>query len=262
MLEVTPIPALRDNYIWALQHGENAVVVDPGDAQPVFAWLRARDCKLTAILITHHHADHTAGIDGLIQHAPVPVLGPADETRPIPHLSIGLNDGDCVPVPGLDTTLTALRVPGHTLGATALLIDDYLFSGDTLFSAGCGRLFEGTAAVMHDSLNRLASLPSSTRVCCGHEYTVGNLAFAATVEPDNADIARRHTWALAQRSANAPTLPSTLAEELIFNPFLRCEQPTVRASAEAWDQRPLHQPVDVFAALRRWKDEFRAPAPV
>lgn len=261
---LTAIPAFSDNYIWALSaaNGNRCLVVDPGDGEVVKRWLDAQQLTLTAILVTHHHPDHTAGIR-LLSGAAVTVFGPRHE--PIDGVHVLLGEGDTVTPDGIGTTFTVLDVPGHTRGHIAYhgvleagpgTETPLLFCGDTLFSAGCGRLFEGTAEQMHASLSRLAALRSDTLVCCAHEYTLGNLRFAAAVEPGNDDITAMVDWARGRRDVHASTLPSSIARELRINPFLRTQQPGV---IEAAVQEGCHgdTAADVFATLRRWKDGFR-----
>lgn len=256
MIQITPIPAFHDNYIWALGHpGNNAlVVVDPGDAKPVIEFLNNSSYQLAAILITHHHPDHIGGIDELRKHSEVPVYGPANEN--IPHCDHRLFDGDDVYLADIDTAFNVMEVPGHTAGHIALYNDDILLCGDTLFAAGCGRLFEGTAEQMHHSLSRLAALPESTKVYCTHEYTLANLKFAEAVEPDNEAIKQRTVIATELRQTNLPTLPSTIKLELATNPFLRCDQPSVKHAAEQQAGQPLNNSTEVFAVLRAWKNNF------
>jgi hydroxyacylglutathione hydrolase len=252
------LPAFADNYIWMLHDGREAVVVDPGDAAPVIAALDELQLALAAILVTHHHADHVGGVDALRPRLQGPVYGPRRERIPEPF--IALDDGDAVEV--LGRRFEVIDVPGHTAGHIAYFETSasgaapLLFCGDTLFSGGCGRLFEGTAAQMHASLSRLADLPGITQVCCTHEYTLSNLKFAHAVEPLNDDLARYTTWCKAQRERGQPTLPSTLAQELRINPFLRCGEPAV-AQAARLHGADSNEPVPVFAALRLWKNEFR-----
>lgn len=254
-MDLQPIPIFSDNYVWTLSSGTEAVVVDPGDAEPVLQVLAARGLQLRAILITHWHPDHIGGLPQLLTRYPVPVYGPRAEAEKIRGLSHPLAEGDSVDV--LGHRFDVMEVPGHTLGHIAYLHHDILLCGDTLFSAGCGRLFEGTPAQMHTSLSRLASLPAQTRVCCTHEYTAGNLAFALTVEPDNSEVRAHAGQVQAWRAVGQPSLPSSLGLERRINPFLRCDDATVRASAERHAGKSLTDPQAVFAVLRAWKDNFR-----
>ena len=258
MTTIIPIPAFADNYIWTLREGATAVVVDPGDAAPVLDYLARERLTLSAVLATHHHADHVGGIPALLERYPVPVFGPARET--IPGRTRALSEGDVVEVPGLPVTLRVLDIPGHTAGHIALFGDvggePAVFCGDTLFAAGCGRLFEGTPKQMWSSLSALAALPSATRVYCGHEYTLANLRFALAVEPDNADLRDRQAREQQKRDRGMPTLPSTIALERITNPFLRANIPAVKAAAEHHAGRPLQGDVESFATLRAWKNAF------
>lgn len=258
MLRIEPISALRDNYIWLLQADAEdlAVVVDPGDWRPVEAELQRRDARLGGILVTHHHPDHTAGIPKLAGPAGLPVYGPARET--IPYRSHALADGDRVTVEILGAEFEVLDIPGHTAGHIALYCPRHQFvlTGDTLFSVGCGRLFEGNPRQMRDSLARLRALPDETRIYCGHEYTLKNIEFALAVEPDNADLLRRREEARAQRDHGEPTLPSTIGTEKKTNPFLRWDAPSVKSAAERHVGRELADEVEVFSAIRRLKDEF------
>lgn len=260
MIQITALPALTDNYIWLLQDAPSrrCAVVDPGDSAPVLAWLAANPgWQLSDILVTHHHHDHTGGVADLKQRTGARVLGPALEN--IPARDVALEDGQRVSL--LDHDWQVLHVPGHTAGHIALFganIDaPVLFCGDTLFAAGCGRLFEGTAEQMHASLQRLASLPTSTRVYCTHEYTLSNLRFALAVEPDNVALQQRQVEAVALRERNLPTLPSTLALELATNPFLRVSEATIRDQCAQHAEKPLASSSAVFAVLRSWKDNFR-----
>lgn len=252
-LRIEPIPAFSDNYLWLLARAGRAAVVDPGDAAPVAAALAARGLRLTAILVTHHHGDHVGGVTALAAPG-VPVYGPAGET--IPGRTQALAEGDRISVLGEE--FAVLDVPGHTRGHIAYYAAGLgaLFCGDTLFAAGCGRLFEGTPAQMVESLAKLVALPPTTRVYCAHEYTLANLRFARTVEPDNAALAARSERCAAQRAAGVPTVPSTLAEELATNPFLRCALPAVRAAAESVQAGAAASTVATFAALRAWKNRF------
>jgi hydroxyacylglutathione hydrolase len=255
-MKLIPIPAFNDNYIWMLHDAHHALVVDPGDAQPVRDALAQHQLTLGAILVTHHHGDHTDGVDELRQATGARVFGPAKEDMPEPLQR--LQEGALLDLLGLK--FRVLDVPGHTAGHIAYFAEvpgdaPLLFCGDTLFSAGCGRLFEGTAAQMLDSLTRLAGLPDATRVCCAHEYTLSSLRFALAVEPDNADTLAYQACALGLRQGGLPTLPSSIALEKAVNPFLRSHLPGVSAAVKQFDATALG-PVSVFAALRSWKDKF------
>jgi hydroxyacylglutathione hydrolase len=256
-LNLDALTAFTDNYIWMLHDGARAVVVDPGDAAPVHAALDRLKLSLAAILVTHHHADHVGGVDALRPRLQGPVWGPAREKIPAPYTP--LVEGDSLEVLGLH--FTVLDVPGHTAGHIAYVQtgetqQPLLFCGDTLFSAGCGRLFEGTPAQMSASLAKFAALPANTRVCCTHEYTLSNLRFAAAVEPGNAQRAAYEARCATLRADGKPTLPSSIGLELAVNPFLRCTEPEVVASALSQGAADGGA-VNVLAALREWKNGFR-----
>jgi hydroxyacylglutathione hydrolase len=254
MLAIHAVPAFRDNYIWILEDGGNAVAVDPGDDQPVERFLAERGLKLAAVLATHHHADHVGGLPALAARWKCATFGPAREVTA--HLDRRLAGGERFEVPALGIELSAIDIPGHTAGHIALHGAGLLFCGDTLFACGCGRLFEGTPAQMADSLAKLARLPGETRVYCGHEYTLANIGFAETLEPGNIALAARKARDTAARERGLPTLPSTIAEELATNPFLRCGEPEVVAAAERHAGRSLANPIEVFAEIRAWKNSF------
>lgn len=257
MLNVEPIPAFDDNYIWLLSRAghDGAFVVDPGDAAPVEQALSARGFALAGILITHHHFDHTGGIATLRERYGARVYGP--DNSAIEGIDQVLRDGEHIDI--LDTRFDVITIPGHTLDHIAYIHrgeQPMTFCGDTLFAGGCGRVFEGTPEMMHQSLQRLAALPTETQVFCAHEYTLGNLAFAAAVEPNNPALQDRIASAQASRERGEPTVPSELSLELATNPFLRCAETSVAAGLAAQGMPAGERPVDVFAAVRGWKDNF------
>ena len=254
-LNVAAIPAFDDNYIWCLtQTGSGqAWVVDPGEAKPVIDYLTQKQLTLTGILITHHHWDHTGGINDLSARYPeLEVYGPANPE--ISGLTKEIKDCEVVSLNGLDTQASVIAVPGHTLDHIAYLIEDKLFCGDTLFSGGCGRMFEGQPEQFHHSLSRLATLPGKTQVFSAHEYTLSNLKFALLAEPDNVALQAYQQECEAMRAKGVPTLPSSIARELAINPFLRVDQSQVcQQISQHWQQIPADN-VEAFALLRRWKD--------
>jgi hydroxyacylglutathione hydrolase len=257
-LLVRPVRAFSDNYIWLIESPRaqgRIVAVDPGDAQPVLAELQRRGLSLAAILLTHHHPDHIGGVPELLRHGAVPVIGP-DDTR-IAQRTLTVHDGEHCELPDLGLSFEILQVPGHTLSHIAFWGHGALFCGDTLFSAGCGRMFEGTPTQMNASLNRLSRLPPETRMFCGHEYTAANLRFALAVDPANRAALEYQDSVARVRAQGDPSLPSTMALEIKVNPFLRCEDPAVVQAAENHAGKSLKEPALVFGALRAWKDQFR-----
>ena len=255
VLILRPLPAFEDNYIWTLADGDGrALVVDPGDSAPVLAAIEG-GLRPVAILLTHHHADHIGGAGDLLDRFDIPCYAPVDER--VLRATHRVGEGSRVEVAELGLRFDVLEIPGHTRTHIAFHGGDTLFCGDTLFSMGCGRLFEGTPAQMLESLDRLAALPGSSRVCCGHEYTLANGRFAQAAEPENPARDRRLEEAAAARQRGEPSLPSTLASELECNPFLRVDVPAVRAGLEQRAGRPLDR-AEAFAELRSWKDGFRA----
>ncbi len=251
-VEVVPLRAFKDNYVWTMRNDRHAAVVDPGDAAPVIEYLDATGLELAAILLTHHHADHVGGVPDLLARRKVPVYGPAAE--PIPTLTRGVSGGDRVDVPELGLAFEVIDIPGHTRAHAAYYGAKRLFCGDTLFACGCGRVFEGTPEQMYASLARLAALPDDTLVYCGHEYTLANIGFAKAVEPANAALAEREAADRRLREAGKPTLPSTIGREKATNPFLRCMEPAVIESANKYLGARASGPVQVFAAIRDWKN--------
>lgn len=254
-LRVIPIAALKDNYIWLIRQDEcdEVIIVDPGAAEPVLQFLNQQQLKLIAILITHHHWDHTDGIAALLKHYDVPVFAPKVE---MPSVSNPIVGGMQLKWDSLSLNLEVLAIPGHTKGHVAYFGNGILLSGDTLFTAGCGRVFEGTVEQMYDSLSRLAALPDDTQIYCGHEYTQNNLRFAHAVEPHNADILQRIELTDRLRANRQATVPAPLSLEKRTNPFLRCNVSDVIMAAEKYSMKRLNSAVEVFASLRQWKNEF------
>lgn len=263
MLNIIPLPAFTDNYIWLFKQStsQNVYVVDPGDANVVIDYLSQHQLTLAGILITHHHIDHTGGILALSNFAkqtgsaePLPIYGPASEN--INGINQPINNEKSIILKTLNISVNIFTIPGHTLGHIAYLIDDNLFCGDTLFSGGCGRLFEGTPQQMYASLTALSQLPKETKVFCTHEYTLANLKFASQVEPDNRDLQRYIEQVTQLRQNNQPSLPSSIEKEQKINPFLRCDKDTIQRAISQHFQQIHKDNTTTFALLRQWKDNF------
>ena len=258
MLQIYPVYAFNDNYIWILHNEKYAVVVDPGIAKPVIDYLNLKNLQLTALLITHHHNDHTGGIIELLEKFNVPVYGPQNES--IATLTHLVKEGDEVFLKELCLTLNVLDIPGHTVGHVAYYYGKHetrmLFCGDTLFACGCGRVFEGTVQQMYQSLQKLADLPAETLVYCAHEYTLKNIQFARTVEPGNLKLEALENTVKVLRSQNLPTIPTTILKEKMTNPFLRCDHPEIIQYVCKHLGKKLSNPVSVFSTLRSLKDNF------
>lgn len=254
MPNLEPIPAFEDNYIWAAHDGRTALLVDPGEAEPILTWLDGRGIRPNAVLVTHHHGDHCGGLPELLdRHPGLAVFGPAG----IRGVNRPVGDGDTCPIPGLEMEFRVLAVPGHTRDHLAYHGHGWLFCGDTLFSCGCGKAFECPAGTLYASLERLARLPPETWVCCAHEYTLDNIRFALSVDPDNSYLLRRHDEAAAQRHSGLPTLPTRLADELACNPFLRCDTAQIRDQAiRSGDVDASSNTAAVFTAIRAMKNAF------
>jgi hydroxyacylglutathione hydrolase len=264
LLQVWPIPAFDDNYIWCIHDGQSALVVDPGESAPVLRYLEQQKLRLTGILVTHHHADHTGGILELLRSLgeDLPVYGPANSE--IPGRTQVAMEGDKIEIAAPRLSLKVFEVPGHTLDHIAYfanmqanVLEPMLFCGDTLFASGCGRLFEGSPTQMSHSLAKFAALPKNTLVYCTHEYTLSNIRFALAAEPNNTNLIAWSEKAEALRDQNLPTLPTTIGQELQVNPFMRCDQADLIAAAiKKSGQNDLPTPAHVLAVIRAWKDRF------
>lgn len=260
-LTVNVIPAFSDNYIWALgNHStDNVVLVDPGDAQVCIDYIEAEHKVLTEILITHHHQDHVGGLPALKSYCqeknwPLTIYTPEHES--IAYSDVAVNEQSQISLASLACSFEVIELPGHTLGHIAYISQGHLFCGDTLFSGGCGRVFEGTYQQMHHSLNKLSALEDDTKIYCAHEYTQANVNFALAVEPNNIDLVQYYNQVKKLREQQLPTLPSTIALERSINPFLRCQQSEVIQSAELYSGKTLLDSNEVFATIRQWKDIF------
>jgi len=256
-LQILAVPAFADNYLWLIHDGTHAAAVDPGDATPILDTLAEYRLSLSAILLTHHHADHVGGVPQLLQRFPAPVFGPRKEG--IAQVTDPLSEGDRVVLPELDLTLRVFDVPGHTRGHIAYFAPsrNWLFCGDTLFAGGCGRLFEGTPAQMAQSLGKLAALPDNTQVYCAHEYTLSNLNFANAVEPNNIALQNRIKNEQAKRDRGEATVPSTIGLEKATNPFLRYQERSILDKLLIEKRISTEEPIAAFAALREWKNAYR-----
>ena len=262
-ISIKPIPAFNDNYIWALtsaiKSNNQLVLVDPGDSDVCIAYIESHHLQLSAILITHHHPDHVGGIEALLAYAkdknwPLTVYGPKNEK--IPHCDVLLSENDTVALTCIDTSFKVLELAGHTLGHIAYSNEDVLFCGDTLFSGGCGRVFEGTYLQMYNALNKLAELPDNTLVYCAHEYTQANLTFALVVDKENEALIKYAKQVDLLRTQHKATIPTSIGLEKKINPFLRCHTNSVQLSAQQFDNKSKTTPLDTFAIIRRWKDKF------
>lgn len=257
MNQITPISAFKDNYIWIIRgKSPQVAVVDPGDAAPVLSYLEQNDLVLSAILITHHHQDHIGGVPELLKYAKVPVFGPGSSS--ILTVSVPVSEGAIINLPAQDLQLKVMAIPAHTLDHVAYYNEEILFSGDTLFTGGCGRIFEGSSELMLKALQRMAALPPTTKIYCGHEYTLHNLRFAQILEPKNPAITARIKKVEQLRHDKLPSIPATIAEELATNPFLRTTEPQVIAAIEHQYGQKFNSQVELFAALREWKNNFYA----
>lgn len=257
-MKINPIHAFKDNYIWIIHNEKYAVIIDPGIATPVIDYIRQHHLKLIAILNTHHHHDHTGGNLELSQLSKIKIYGPQKET--IPGMTHGLEEGNIIKFPELSLNLTVLNTPGHTVDHISYYGPNHLFCGDTLFSCGCGRIFEGTAQQMYSSLKKIAALPDQTQVYCAHEYTLSNIHFATEIDPANSLLAEYASKVKMLRAYNKPTIPTTLAIEKAINPFLRCEHPAIISAANQHAETQLSDAVSVFSEIRKWKDHYQSNA--
>ena len=252
--KITPIKAFNDNYMWCLQNGKHAIVVDPGDPDPVISHLSKEKLKLGAVLITHHHPDHVGGNKKLVEKYGVPIYGPKMES--IPEITHKLQEGDEVSILGIEKNFTVIELPGHTLGHIGYYGNGIIFCGDTLFSCGCGRLFEGTAKQMYESLQKIYQLPSNTLVCCGHEYTQANVEFARHLDPTNKRLIEVQKRVRQLRGDNLPTVPVTLKQEKETNPFLRTFEKDIVENIKKEGRLQGNKPYQIFSSMRQWKDDY------
>jgi hydroxyacylglutathione hydrolase len=255
-IRLKPLPSLSDNYIWLLINDKNAnaIIIDPGSSEPCEAFFSQENITPVAILVTHRHWDHVNGIEKLVQQYQLPVYGPSTEY--IPCLTTALDVKDRFKIPHFDLSFEVIDLSGHTAGHIGYLTEDMFFCGDTLFSSGCGRLFDGTAAQLHASLQRILALPRHLTIYCTHEYTVDNLHFALAVEPENEEIQLRLNDAMALRQENQPTLPFTIDQEIRYNPFLRTDKESIMKAVAQHSGQIIANSEDCFRYLRLWKDGF------
>ncbi len=257
MIHIKPIPAFDDNYIWCISNDDSdlALIVDPGTAEPVLKHLNQQQLSLAGILITHRHLDHIGGIEQCLEHYPAPVYGP-DSHAIKPVVTQPLAASDCIEFEQIDLSLRVMLIPGHTSEHIAFYNSAFALVGDTVFVAGCGRIFDGTATELYDSIEKITKLPEQTKLYCAHEYTLANLKFAAIIEPDNPDIAELIRASEAKRQLNQPTVPTTVALEKRCNPFFRCHEQTVQHAVQQQFGTNASEPAEIFRLLRQWKDCF------
>ncbi len=251
---IVPVRAFRDNYLWLIIKDQSAAVVDPGDAEPVLAYLRQHGLSLTSMLITHHHHDHIGGVAELLTRYDVPVYSPPGRMLDFPYQPVA--DGDRIQLAALDLSLTVIGVPGHTANHVAYYGGNSLFCGDTLFGCGCGRVFDGSCEALYASLAKLAQLPDATRVYCAHEYTLDNLRFALSIDPDNAALRARQIADRERIAGGSPTVPSTIALEKATNPFLRCSTASIQAAAKQAFPDLEESETSIFCAIRQLKNSY------
>lgn len=258
MHHIHPIKILEDNYVWSIQKSNSPylVIVDPGEAEPVLEYINQHHLTLAAILLTHHHLDHTGGVTGILERYPnTPVYGSRKDE--VPGMNYFIEEGDLIDLPKLDLNFKVMEIPGHTHGHVAYLHKNMLFSGDVLFSSGVGKIFEGTALQMFQSLEKLKQLPTDTLIYAAHEYTLANIVFAQTVDSKNEALERRRLSVEELRKNDLPSLPVSLETELQTNPFLRCDVPSIMTSVQSHCGIKLSSPLAIFTHLRLWKDKFK-----
>ncbi len=253
-IKIIPLPAYQDNYIWLIHDGQQAAVVDPGDAAPVTRFLNDNNLSLAAILITHHHWDHVNGIEKLQAEHLCTVYAPRDDR--IPGKLTHMVAGNVAEIPALNLAFNVIETPGHTLSHICYYNEQWLFCGDTLFSIGCGRMFEGTPQQYMTSLNKIKQLPAATKIFCTHEYTTTNVTFARNVEPNNSLLQKYQNHVQSLRNKNQASLPVLLSNELQMNPFLRTHERSIQTAVGKQFETTANDEVSCFALLRQWKDQF------